>query len=93
MCEEISACYKCGHSERLSLACIKEPKSIYEKEVERFAGLKGQPLSLPWCAVDNYSIGCKRLCPDCRKEKRGEMRESEILDGCHLKFFLEGWNA
>jgi hypothetical protein len=90
MCEEISVCYKCGHSERLSSACIKEPKSISEKGVERFGGLK----NLLWCPIDNYSIGCRRLCPYCRKERRGEMRDEETFgEDWNLKLFLERWNA
>jgi hypothetical protein len=74
MYEEISVCYKCDHSEKLALTCIKEPESIKEKEAERFAGLKGLPSSFPWCAIANHSTGCQQLCPDCRRERRGEER-------------------
>lgn len=76
------------------MACIKEPRSIYGKEGERFAYLKELPPPLLWCPMASHSTGCKRLRPDCIKERREEMRELEILvDGCHLKFFLERWNA
>jgi hypothetical protein len=94
MCEEISVCYKCGHSERFSLACIKETKSINEKEGESFALLGGMPALLPWCPIASHSTACKRLCPDCRRERRGEMRDSEAyVAGGHLKVFSSGWKA
>lgn len=41
--------------------------------------MKGFPAPLPWCSSKiNLSVGSKRLCSDCRKERRREMGKEEL---------------
>ena len=72
MCEQISILHSCGHYDRKDAApCSNQPLSAEEKEATRMAGLKGLPRPLPWCPFQgSYSAGSRRLCPDCRKERR-----------------------
>ncbi|KAE9378185.1 hypothetical protein N431DRAFT_328997, partial [Stipitochalara longipes BDJ] len=78
MCETVVVRHRCGHEDIMKTsACCKEPKSFYDKNGERVAGLKGLPAPLPWCSFQsNLPVRSIRLCPDCRKQRRKEARES-----------------
>jgi hypothetical protein len=80
MCETIVVHHRCGHEDiKGASACFKEPKSFEDKNNERIAGLKGMPEPLPWCSFQsNITARSIRLCPDCRKERRREARESGL---------------
>jgi hypothetical protein len=83
MCETIVVHHRCGHGDiKGASTCFKEPKSFEDKNNERIAGLKGMPAPLPWCSFQSsLTARSIRLCPDCRKERRREARESRPAFG------------
>ncbi|PMD44426.1 hypothetical protein L207DRAFT_525762 [Hyaloscypha variabilis F] len=79
MCETVVVHHRCGHEETTKTSvCYKEPKSFFDMNGERVAGLKGLPAPLPWCSFQSKPlVRSIRLCPDCRKQRRKEARESK----------------
>ena len=47
-----------------------------ENDDERIARLKGLSLPPLWCAPKEYIVGCHRIFPDCREERRQDIRKS-----------------
>jgi len=74
MCEQISFRHRCGHLVMQGvLPCNAKPKSIDEQTATRIPRLKGLPPPLPWYpSQSSHSVDSRRLCSDCRREKRRE---------------------